>query len=200
MGNGMAATSGSGNGAGAPSISKSNYLAGLQCQRLLWHLVNAKDQMPAPDAEAIFAQGHEVGAWAQKLFPEGVQVGDGTFDLGAVLSQSQQAVKLRRPLFDAAFRSNGGFARADILQPVAGGAWDVVEVKSSTEVKPEHLTDMAFQAHVYVVARLKNRRCHLLHVDNTYVRDGDIDHGQLLKKKDVTAQVAQFKPGVGQQL
>lgn len=32
-----------------PCISKSKYLAGLQCPKLLWTHYNAKDLIPAPD-------------------------------------------------------------------------------------------------------------------------------------------------------
>ncbi len=44
-------------------ISKSKFLSGLQCHKLLWHVFNAKDLIPEPDAatQAVFEQGHEVG-------------------------------------------------------------------------------------------------------------------------------------------
>jgi hypothetical protein len=42
-----------------PFISKSKYLSGLQCHKLLWFYYNAKDQIPGFDAQtqAIFDQG-----------------------------------------------------------------------------------------------------------------------------------------------
>ncbi len=70
-------------GAGAPYISKSKFLWGVQCPKLLWHAYNAKDKIPPPDAQAqaIFYQGHEVGSLAKKLFPDGIEVGQGVTDL-----------------------------------------------------------------------------------------------------------------------
>src|SRR6266446_1784155 len=52
-------------------LSKSKYLWGLQCHKLLWHAYNAKDLIPERDAatQAIFDQGHEVGALAKQIFP-----------------------------------------------------------------------------------------------------------------------------------
>jgi len=46
----------------APYISKSKYLWGLQCPKLLWTAFNQKDRIPGPDAatQAIFDQGHEL--------------------------------------------------------------------------------------------------------------------------------------------
>ena len=49
-------------GARAPYLSKSKFLSGLQCHKLLCHAYNAKDKIPPPDAQtqAVFDQGHEV--------------------------------------------------------------------------------------------------------------------------------------------
>ena len=54
-----------------PYISKSKFLWGSQCKKLLWDAYNAKDQIPEPEAaqQAIFDQGHEVGALAKSLYP-----------------------------------------------------------------------------------------------------------------------------------
>ena len=59
-----------------PYISKSKFLWGSQCKKLLWYAYNAKDQIPEPEAaqQAIFDQGHEVGALAKSLYPGGIEV------------------------------------------------------------------------------------------------------------------------------
>jgi hypothetical protein len=59
-----------------PYVSKSKFLWGAQCKKLLWYAYNAKDQIPEPDAatQAIFDQGHEVGALAKSLCPGGIIV------------------------------------------------------------------------------------------------------------------------------
>ncbi len=60
-----------------PYISKSAYLMGRQCGKLLWFRYNAKDEIPACSDEArqaIFDQGNEVGALARQLFSNGITV------------------------------------------------------------------------------------------------------------------------------
>src|SRR5437773_4424345 len=101
-------------------ISKSKYLWGLQCHKLLWHAYNAKHLIPGPDAQqqAIFDQGHEVGALARQLFPGGIEIAGSSDDYDAILAAPSQALKERRPLYEAAFAFNGGYARADILNPL----------------------------------------------------------------------------------
>lgn len=134
-----------------PGLSKSTYLMGRQCSKLLWFRYNAKDQIPAPDeaTQAVFDQGTEVGELAHQLFPGGIVVAPGIINPSEVVAITQKAILSRQPLYEAAFSYHGGYARADILVPVAGNAWDLVEVKSTTSLKEEvHLPDIAFQAFV----------------------------------------------------
>ena len=74
--------------------------------------------------------------------------------------------------------------------------WDIIEVKSSTDVKPVHLHDLAFQRYVYEGAGLSIRNCYLLHVNNSYVRFGAIDPAAFFSKIDVTNEVAALVPDV----
>jgi hypothetical protein len=171
-----------------PYVSKSKFLWGAQCKKLLWYAYNAKDQIPEPDAstQATFDQGHEVGALAKSLYPDGIEVSAGVTDFEQVLQQSLEAAKARKPLFEAGFIHNGGFARVDILNPLGKDEWDIIEVKSSTEVKDVNLLDLAFQAFVYTGAGLKIRRCCLMHVNRDYVRRGPVEPKQFFKLVDVT--------------
>ena len=55
------------------TISKSRYLAGLQCPKRLWleiHRYDLKDEVDQ-DTQAVFDQGQAVGELAQLLYPDG---------------------------------------------------------------------------------------------------------------------------------
>lgn len=122
-----------------PGLSKSTFLMERQCSKLLWFRYNAKDQIPAPDeaTQAVFDQGTEVGELAQQLFPDGMVVAPGIINPSEVIAETQKAILSRQPLYEAAFSYHGGYARVDIFVPVAGRAWDLVEVKSTTGLKEE---------------------------------------------------------------
>ena len=128
-----------------PFLSKSKYLSGLQCHKLLWHYYNAKEEIPQVDAgtQAIINQGILVGKYAKQLFFNGVEIQAKHFEMDKTLKDSREALKLRKPLFEGGFKYRNAFARADILNPVAKDAWDIIEVKSSTEVKEINLHDLA---------------------------------------------------------
>jgi hypothetical protein len=179
-------------------ISKSKYLSGLQCSKLLWYQYNAKESFPAPDeaTQAIFDQGHEVGDLAKSLFPGGIEVAKGVVDIELVLSESVMVANKRKPLFEAAFSHKNAFARADVLKPVGRNQWDLFEVKSSTQVKEINLHDLAFQKYTYDGAGLRIRSCFLMHIDNQYVREGRVDPSKLFAQEDVTEQVLGLVPEI----
>ena len=185
-----------------PFISKSKYLAGLQCDKLVWTFYNAKDRIPPPDAalQAIFDQGHEVGNLAKSLYLGGIEVAPGIVDLAKVLPASQDALLRRKPLFEAAFAYGNTYARVDILDPVGRDQWDIIEVKSSTQVKEINLHDIALQRYTYEGAGLRIRKCILMCINTEYVRKGEINPEELFTRHDVTADVNAILPGVKKRL
>jgi len=172
-------------------LSKSKYLNGLQCRKLIWCLYNAKDKVPAYGAatQAIFDQGHEIGHLAKSLFPGGLEIEGEPWDYNGLLDRTGQALRKKIPLYEAAFGYGNAFARTDILNPVGDGAWDLIEVKSSTEVKPVHIDDLTLQKYVVEGSGLRVRKCILMHINNAYVRAGAVEVDKLFTQADVTAKV-----------
>jgi RNase P/RNase MRP subunit p29 len=207
-------------------ISKSRYLHGLQCHKLLWYDFNAYDQIPKPSAaqQAIFDQGNLVGELARSLYPGGIEVQAKYFEIDKCVEETKKALAEGVPLFEAGFKHGGAFGRVDVLVPVKvqkqsrNGAkdaksakkrssvideemlWDIVEVKSSTDVKDVNLHDVSLQRYVIEGSGLKVRKCFVCHIDSTYVRRGDVDPRALLKMVDVTEKVAGLMRGVEKRL
>ncbi len=169
-------------------LTKSKYLAGLQCPRYLYALIHEKEKIPEPDdsAKFILDQGTEVGELATKLFPDGIDLSKEDFNEN--LKKSKEFLKEKRPLFEAGFLYNNCFSRADILVPV-GDEWDIIEVKSGTQVKEENVHDVSFQKYCYEGEGLKIRKCFLLHLNKDYVKEGEINTNKLFKKDDITSEV-----------
>jgi hypothetical protein len=185
-----------------PVISKSRYMAGLQCPRLLWHYFNQPDIFPPIDAatQAIFDRGVQVGALAKQLFPKGLEIGAGVIKKDAVDELSRAAVSRRLPMFEAGFVAGCAYARADVLVPVGRDQWDIVEVKSTTKTKAEHVSDLALQRHVCEGVGLGIRRCFVMHLNSAYARRGEIAPSELFTKTDVTGDVDDVVGDVGSEL
>jgi Domain of unknown function(DUF2779). len=186
----------------SPAISKTRYLAGLQCPKLLWHHFNQPDAFPPIDAatQALFDQGRQVGTIAKRLFPTGLEIGAGTIEKNAVDQLSRAAASRRLPMFEAGFVAGCAYARADVLAPVGRAQWDVVEVKGTTKAKDVHVSDLALQRHVYEGAGLSIRRCSVMHLDPDYVRRGEIEPRKLFAQTDLTNDVDEVVGSVGSEL
>ncbi len=177
-------------------LSKSKYLNGLQCHRYLWLLFNDKDKVPQPDASTqhVFDEGHRIGELAKRLFPDGIDISSEDF-IGN-LNKTKELLSVNRPLFEPGFYVDGYFARLDILNPVGDGTWDIYEVKGSTTVKDVNIHDVSFQRHCAQKAGLSIRKCHIVHINNQYVKNGDIDPQELFAVEDITEQVDEIAGGV----
>ncbi len=169
-------------------LTKSKYLTGLQCHKYLWISFNDKSKIPPTDpaTQFVFDQGHEVGELAKKLFPRGINIPYNSFKES--ISETENLLSQRRPLFEASILANELYSRVDILNPVDGDGWDIIEVKSTTSLKDEHIWDVAFQKYCCERAGQKIRKCHLMHLNNEYVRDGELDINELFNIEDISEQ------------
>jgi hypothetical protein len=170
-------------------LTKSKYLSGLQCSKYLWVKLNEPDRIPEPDAitQHRFDQGHLIGELAKKTFPDGIDIS--ADDFKGNLRQTEELLKKRKPLFEAGFMVDNIFCRVDILKPVNNDEWDIIEVKSSTSIKPVNIHDVSFQRYCCDKHGLKIRDCHLMHINNEYIRESEIDHASLLTITEVTTEV-----------
>jgi hypothetical protein len=182
-------------------ISKSKYMEGTKCLKLLWYEYHNPKIIPPPGpmTRAIFEEGKKIGILAQSLFPDGIFLGGG-YDFQKVTDKSMAVLKERKPLFEAGFLFRSAYAIADIIVPAGDDAWDLYEVKSSTAVKEEHIPDVAFQKYTYTGAGLKINKCYLMHIDNSYVKNGPIEPAKLFKAEDITADVDALIPNIGDEL
>jgi hypothetical protein len=183
-------------------LTKTGYIDGLGCAKAIWLKFNRPEELPEVDAvkQQRFDNGKIVGEFAKSLFPNGIDIKE--VDPRANDRTSRALIKKRKTLFEAGFIHRNGkcYARADILLPVTGGKWDILEVKSSTHVKDYHLHDVSFQKYCYESAGLKIRKCFVVHVNGEYVKDGEIDPNGFFVRPDVTEAVEQLMPDVPSQI
>jgi hypothetical protein len=156
---------------------------------LLWISVNRKELIPVPDAatQYKFDQGHLVGELAKKLYPDGIDIPSDNF-MGNI-NRTKELLNQRKPLFEAGVMVGNLFSRTDILNPVNEDEWDIIEVKSSTEIKDINLHDVSFQKLCWEESGLKIRKCFLAYINNKYVKNGEINPQELFIVDDITGPV-----------
>jgi hypothetical protein len=177
-------------------ITKSKYLIGLQCPKYFWTHYNHPETIPdsSKSQENRFEQGDVVGELAKTLYPEGIDIPYNDFNDS--IEQTKKLLSLRKPLFEAGILADKYYSRVDILQPALNGAWNIIEVKSSTGLSDVHYDDVAFQRYCLEKAGIKASRCYLMHINNQYIRNGDLDPSQLFIKEDITSQAKEYSQGI----
>lgn len=173
-------------------LSKSRILAHRQCPRRLWLQVHRPDLLEQDAATEVRMQaGTHAGDVARTLYPDGVLVETDNLREAMALTARLMA-EPPRPVFEATFQADGVLVRADLLLP-EDGAWRMAEVKSSTSVKPYHLTDAAVQNWVVRQNGLRLSRTEIAHIDNAFVYPGGKDYRGLFAHVDVTAETAELE-------
>ena len=177
-------------------LTKSNYLSGLQCARLLWITKNDKSRVPelTEMEKAKFNEGYLVEELAQSTFTEKIDLSK--LDFNEQIEKTKEVLKKRIALFQASFLVDDLYSRADILFPVGDGEWDIIEIKSSTEVKDIHLDDLSFQKYVYEKSGLNIRKCIVMHVNPEYVRQGNLEPKEFLMQTDASEKVEEVILGI----
>ncbi|MCH8921475.1 MAG: DUF2779 domain-containing protein [Chloroflexi bacterium] len=180
-----------------PLLSKSRFGAGLQChKRLFLECYSPKLADPIdPGQQAIFESGTAVGELARERFPGGRLIEEEYFRHDDALAATREVIADRSvpAIYEAAFTFDGIRVRVDILVRRRGGAFDLVEVKSSTGVHEQHIPDVAIQLYVVEGAGIGIRRAFLLHIDSDYVYEGGpYDVYRLFRLEDVTKEARAF--------
>jgi len=166
-------------------LTKSKFLNGLQCPKLLWRANKKSLPVITLSDEHKFAQGHEFEKYVKLLYPAGLELGDLGFKEN--LEATKKAIEERRLIFEAGFMIDELFVRSDLLEPIDGG-WNLYEIKSSSKIKPIHYSDLAFQKYVLEKSGLTIKNCFVIYVNKEYIKDGKIEASQLVMKEDVTGQ------------
>lgn len=179
-----------------PTLSKSKFLAGHQCPKRLWLEVHEPELAPPPSPaqQRIFDQGHEVGELAQEGFIGGVLIAADHLHIPDALEDTRLAMaKGNKILFEPAFEFDDVLVRVDILDRLDNGSWHLIEVKSTTRVKDEHIHDVAIQAYVLGGAEIKVGKISLMHLNRecTYP-----DLSNLFTLEDISDQVNVLMPAL----
>lgn len=152
-------------------LTKSDFLLFLKAPLHLWAKVNDKLDKKTPSVyeQHLMQQGYIVEKLAHELLPNATW---------------------QKPYFTDDFE-----IRQDALINYPDGTGHLYEIKSSTEVKKEHLLDVTFQSLV-TEKEIKLTKTFVVTLNKDYVLNGKLDIKSLFKVKDVTKDVKKLKPTV----
>ena len=138
-------------------ISKTDFIRGLQCQKMLWLDAHAPQlRIVPPHVRAKPDPGNAFGDEAMGIFGDFTETtsfkADGKPDFQAMIAKTQALLSSgKNVVCEAAFSWYGNFCAADILKK-EGDGYALYEVKNAFSTRKEFLLDLGFQ-------RLILRKC-----------------------------------------
>ncbi|MFZ5796850.1 MAG: DUF2779 domain-containing protein [Thermodesulfobacteriota bacterium] len=183
-------------------LSKSQFIRGLQCPKSLWLYKYKPELRQGPDEalQAIFDTGHEVGTLAQRLFPGGTTI---SYQPAKLYENVNKTAGLIRSgveiIYEATFLHDDVLVMIDILHKGPEG-WELYEVKSSTSVSEVYLNDVAIQYYVAKGSGVDLKKAFVVHINNQYVRQGELDIPSLFTISPQTESVIQLQAFISSEL
>lgn len=180
----------------ALNLSKSKYCSAVQCPKMIWLKKNKPEVFDdSVMNQSILETGNEVGDLAMGLFGAYTEVPFG--DLGDMIKKTKELIAADTDVIaEGSFSYNRLFCSVDILKNLGNGCVEIYEVKSSTSVKDIYYDDAAYQCYVLTKLGYSVKRVSIVHINNQYVRSGELDIQQLFHTEDITEDVINLLPEV----
>lgn len=177
-------------------LSKSRFVTGRQCHKLLWWTVHEPDAVelqPDKVLQDLFDQGRQVGEAARTRYPGGVLIDLPYNARSERVAATQHAIASGAPaIFEATFIADDTFVAIDVLEKLDQG-YRLTEVKSSTSQKDEHIPDAAVQLHVARACGIDVRSAQVMHLNKEFRAP---DTGHLFASTDVTSPATALLPDI----
>lgn len=174
------------------TLSKSQFIKGLQCHKNLWLYKYKPELRTPPDAfqQAIFDMGTEIGLCARGLFPGGEEIKYEGSSFEQKIRLTQDLISSgAETIYEATFSYDDIVVMVDILHKGDKG-WELYEVKGSTSPdKGPYLHDVSVQYYVVSGSGLSVSKAFLVHLNREYVRLGEINIHALFSMRDFTDEV-----------
>jgi hypothetical protein len=159
----------------------------------LWLEKHDKDKIQKSDdnTQAMFANGTQFEHYAEIQFEGATRMHWDKTDYDSYLTvgpRTKEAIERgSKVILQAKFETDELACICDVVRIVDGHTVDLIEIKSSTSVKKEHLYDLAFQTEVLHRNGYKVRDVSVIYVDRDFVA-GSIGH-EMTIKENVTTKV-----------
>lgn len=186
-----------------PYLTKSRFMAGLQCDKRLWLSWHEPAPYEEPEPGSTLDIGIEIGRKAQLLFPGGILVDEPPWEHATAVVHTRELMTNPNvpAIFEAAFEHRGVRIRVDVLERLPNRAWGLREVKMDTGPKDHHLDDVGVQLFVMLGCGLDVDSAELIHVNKAYVRgEGDIDWDAFFARVDLTDEASDLLDGIAGQV
>ncbi len=178
------------------NLSKSKYVNGVQCKKMLWLDKNKPNEKTEIDNESVLKNGNLIHEVAKYLFGEHINI-DFNENLSEMINNTALTLESYKNVVitEASFNYNNNFCSVDILKKV-NSKYEMYEVKGATDIKDVYLKDVSYQYYVLTSLGLNVTKVSIVYLNNKYIRKGDLDLKKLFVINDVTQKIIELKEEV----
>lgn len=184
-------------------LNKRLFMAGTQCPLRLYNLLHRKVEASPPNEvqAAIFATSRELEALAAQKFTSAVFIPvDNIPTKEAALLTRDAFESGAQAVIEAAFFSELGRTRIDIVLQDNEGLLHLIEIKASARLKPAHQRGMAWQTFMVESAGYTVASCQIWTVNRNYVlKSSGLNLNQFFSRHDITDGVRERLEKVGKE-
>lgn len=174
-------------------LSKSKFLELHNCHRAGWLTVHRPDLCElSKSATTLMDCGTNFGKAAQSIFGTEFDVVETVDDKAKMIEDTKKLIMNGSKIIaEASFSHNGCFCSTDIFRIVdlATKTVEVYEVKGTTEIKDQHLLDMAYQYYVISGLGFNIVKFGHVHINKDYMLIGKLNVNELFTIEDILPTV-----------
>ena len=152
------------------TLTKTKITSGLQCHKKLWFDFHVD---PIKKDNFVFHVGNRFGEIVRRNYGEGLDLSD-NFDIRDAVDQTKKAINSDNinVIYEGAFIYLDTLVRTDVLIRRKIG-WELLEAKSSTKLKDEHIPDVAIQSFIVKSCGVNLSSIKLIHINKEFTYKGD---------------------------
>lgn len=177
-------------------MNKTNYKHGLVSDHLLWKQA-FDDEISNDELYTIklrMADLQDVREISKQYFNDTIDMSD---HLGfEYIDTDEWPFTENKPIANFKIFINENYAVVDLLYPSKFGAWNLITVSASTQTKEKHIHDLAYIKYALEQGDIVTNRLLHLHVNNEFIKHGEIKATDILKLEDVTESVLEASENI----
>ena len=175
-------------------LTKSRIMTGLTCPKKLWF--DTHDKLKTDSF--LFHLGNRFGDYSRSHYGSGIDLTH-NLNIQDALDKTSVAIadKNVKVIYEGAFLYSDTLVRADVLVR-NGNSWEMVEVKSSSDLKEDHIKDASIQAYILRSCGISLSSIKIAHINKDFVYKGNNDYQGFLVEHDITTQAQDNQVNVEQ--
>ena len=167
------------------NLSKSKYVLGKRCEKLLWLSCYKMEEAEEENNDSVLENGNRVGELARNLFGNYILIEYNDNKQKMIDDTTKYLKEVPNIICEASFSYKNNFCSVDILKNDKDGV-EIYEVKSSSHINTSYIDDISYQTWLLKKIGLNVKKSYLVYVNSNYIKNLEFNINKFFIIKDVS--------------